>query len=101
MLSSTEINEDIKTTEKELIALRKLELESLETLFEIIESDNWNAVDFCLTLKKEDAQKINKFDFKSCIDIKIIEAMKKLIKVGVAESIKERKEIIKNFDKIK
>ena len=101
MLSTADINDDIKQTEKDLITLRKFELDNLKQLLEIIESDNWSEVNFILQLKKEDAQKINRFDFKSCMDEKIIFAMKKLIKIGVSESIKEREEILSSLENLK
>lgn len=100
MASLSEVKADIDNTENDLIALKKLELTGLQNLYSIINSDSWNEINFNLMLKKEDAQKITQFDFKSCMDEKIIEAMKKLIKVGVENSIKQRKESLKQLEQL-
>ena len=57
MLSTADINDDIKQTEKDLITLRKFELDNLKQLLEIIESDNWSEVNFILQLKKKTHKK--------------------------------------------
>jgi hypothetical protein len=86
---------------EDLIALYELEIKGMEKLLELINSKEWNNVDFCLNLKKEKEieEALSSFNFKDCVPEKYIIAIKKLVKMAFEEGLKNKKielEKIKN-----
>ncbi len=78
------------------------EIYAMNILLNIINSEEWEKVDFSLNLKKtENLTKIaSKFDFKDCVSEKYIIAIKKLIKMAFEEGIQSKKLELKKISMI-
>lgn len=101
MISTEDVHEDIKVHENNALNLRKLELTNLKLIASIMEKDNWEDIDFNLSIPKTDKYKdldINMFCFKDCMDKEIIEAIKKLLKIGCERAIIKRESFIKSYE---
>lgn len=81
MISTKDINTDIKITESELLSIRQYELNNLQKIFSVLEENNWEDVEFSLFYPKAKLGDIDDFNFKNLMDKDIIDAIKKLIKI--------------------
>jgi len=99
-LNSEEVQESIKINENNVLNLRKLELNNLKLVYQIMEEDDWEDIDFNLVIPNIDKYKdlkIDMFCFKDCMDQDIIDAIKKLLKIGCQRAIKKREEFLKSY----
>lgn len=100
MLNSEEIQENIKINENNALNLRQLELNNLKLIYQIMTKENWEDIDFNLVVPNNDKYKdlkINMFCFKDCMDQDIVNAIKKLLKIGCQKAIKKREEFLKSY----
>lgn len=101
MLNSDEVQENIQINENNALNLRKLELNNLKILYQIMNDNNWTDIDFNITvpnIEKYKDLKINMFCFKDCMNSDITEAMKKLLKIGCQRAIKKREEFLNSYN---
>lgn len=101
MLNSEEVQENIKINENNILNLRKLELNNLKLIYQIMEEDKWEDINFNLTIPNIEKYKslgIDMFCFKDCMDKEIIEAIRKLIKIGCQRAISKRETFLKSYD---
>ena len=100
MLNTEEIQESIKINENNALNLRKLELNNLKLIYQIMEDENWEDIDFNLCVPNIDKYKdlkIDMFYFKDCMDQDIINAIKKILKIGCQKAIKKREIFLNNY----
>lgn len=100
MLNTEELQENIKINENNALNLRKLELNNLKLVYQIMEEDNWEDIDLNLivpNIEKYKSLEIDMFCFKDCMDQDIIDAIKKILKVGCQRAIKKREEFLKSY----
>ena len=101
-MTSSEIIEEQKIIKDDLIQSLTFEIQQMQNLLNLMQTDKWNEVDLQLNIKNPEEWKaiISKFKFRDCIPEKYIIAIKKLCKLAFEESIKNKQEKIneiKNF----
>lgn len=99
-MTSEEIKKEKEKTKKDLIQVCEFEIEQMQKMLNLMNTQKWEEVDFQLSLRHPEQWKsiITKFNFGNCIPRKYIIAIKKLIKLAFEEGIKEKK---KQLERIK
>ena len=100
-MTSKEIKEEKEACISDLISNYEFEIEQMKNILNLINSEKWNEVDFCLNLKNPEEWKniISKFDFKDCVPEKYIIAIKKLVKMAFEDGIKDKETTLKEIKK--
>jgi hypothetical protein len=102
MSQISEIKQDIRDSEIELLGLYRLELESLFGLVKLLKTDDWNKLNLHLDITKSEAEEyqIRQFDFKSCLDEKVKDGIKQLLLIGFERAIKKRKTFLESYEEL-
>ena len=100
-MTSKEIKEEKEACISDLISNYEFEIAQMKSILALINSEKWNEVDFCLNLKNPEDWKniISKFDFKDCVQVKYIIAIKKLVKMAFEDGIKDKETALKEIKK--
>lgn len=100
-MTSADIKIEKQYCIEDLISLYEIEIKGMSKILELINSNEWNNIDFCLNLKKDKEleEAITSFKFKDCVPEKYIIAIKKLIKMAFEEGINNKKLELKNIKK--
>lgn len=99
-MQNNEVIEQIKQNEKQALILREFELSQINNLIQMIQDQGWDNIDFQILLKNPNHIQIKKFKFKDCLDDDIIDALKKIIKLGFERALKKKNEQIKKLKEI-
>lgn len=86
--------------EKQSLQLRLFELDQLKKMIQMIEDEGWDNIDFQLLLKNPNHISIQKLKFRDCLSDDIIDALQKVIKVGLKKAIKQKQEQIEKIKSI-
>lgn len=100
-MTSKEIKEEKEACISDLISNYEFEIGQMKNILNLINSEKWNEVDFCLNLKNQEEWKkvISKFNFKDCVPEKYIIAIKKLVKMAFEDGIKDKETALKEIRK--
>ena len=98
-MTSQELKEEKNQCKKDLIQIYQFEIDQMQKMLNLMNSQKWEQIDFQLSLRHPEQWKsiINKFNFGSCIPKKYIIAMKKLCKLAFEEGINKKKEQLKEL----
>lgn len=93
-MTSQELLEQKIQCKKDLVQICQFEIDQMQKVLNLMNSQKWEQVDFQMTLKHPEQWKsiISKFNFGNCIPKKYIIAMKKLCKLAFEDGIKQKKE---------
>lgn len=92
-MTSRELQEEKEDRKLDLIDTYEFQIQQMENMLKIMNSQKWNQVDFQLSLKNPQQWKaiISKFNFSDCIPKKYILGMKKLCRLAFQQSIQQKK----------
>ena len=69
--------------------LETIKRKNLETLIKKLEADEWSALSFNLAIKDTSELDLSCLELDGCLEPKIIEAIKKLVLIGLKQKFEE------------
>lgn len=69
--------------------LEIIKRKNLETLIKKLEADDWSALSFNLGIEETSEFDLSCFELNDCLEPKIIEAIKKLVLIGLKQKFEE------------
>lgn len=92
-MTSRELQEEKENCKLDLIDTYEFQIQQMEKILDLMNTQKWNQVDFQLSLKNPQQWKaiITKFNFSDCIPKKYILGMKKLCRLAFEQSIQLKK----------
>lgn len=92
-MTSQELQEEKEERKLELLDSYEFEIQQMEKVLHLMNTQKWQQVDFQLSLKNPQEWKaiISKFNFGDCIPKKYIIGMKKLCRLAFQDGINQKK----------